>query len=369
MPAGGWTWGKVLLTGMCALATLAAVDVALHRVAPPKPLLEVDEAMAQYEAGDPTVLALGSSHARSFIAMGRALSERTGGAQRIQAVPVEWGKYTPYAWVLQHRILPILVERDASGALRRPSLRHVLLVTEWWDSTALDPGTGSITMALPARAWQWKDFLADVGEHGLTPYNQNFLQRVWREAWSFSTLVQDRGYENITKGLKEAIRGKDEAAERASYDNRMRGWQSMVEDGASHLFDPAQVQSLDDIVGTFRRLGVDVTIVLYPRMPGTLTQKAKDTTLRQFSDRMQGFARERGVRFVDMTFTNPLTDADFEVDFDHVKPEGNRRLAEWALDGDLAFLAGRVGGCAGPGPRAEGANAAAATGSATGGEP
>jgi hypothetical protein len=53
-----------------------------------------------------------------------------------------------------------------------------------------------------------------------------------------------------------------------------------------------------------------------------------------------------------MTFTNPLTDDDFEVDFDHVKPEGNRRLAEWALDGDLAFLAGKGAPASGPGAAA-----------------
>jgi hypothetical protein len=342
----------VLLTILCAVATLAAVDAALHLVAPPKPLLEIDQAMDQYAAGDPTVLALGSSHARSFIAMDKALSQRTGGTRRIQAVAVEWGKYTPYAWVLNHRILPILTQRDASGALARPSLRHVLLVTEWWDSTALDPGTGSITMALPARAWQWGDFFADLGENGLTPYNQNFLQRIWRDWWSVSTLVQDRGYENITKGLREAVRGKDLEAERASYENRLKGWQSMVEEGAGHLFDPAQKQSLEEIVGTLQGLGLDVTIVLYPRMPGTLSAKAKETTLRQFSDRMQGFARDHRLRFVDMTFTNPLTDDDFEVDFDHVKPEGNRRLAEWALDGDLAFLAGKGAPASGPGAAA-----------------
>lgn len=338
MSGGQRRFGSVLLTGLCALATLGAVDAALHLVAPPKPLLEIDEAMERYRETDPTVLVLGSSHARSFITMDKVLSERTGGAARIQAVPVEWGKYTPYSWVLQHRIRPILEEQSAPGTRVRPSLRHVLIVTEWWDSTALDPGTGSITMALPARAWEWSDFLADLWANGLTAYNQNFLQRVWKDWWSFSTLVQDRGYENVTKGLKEAIRGRDVETERASYVNRLKGWQSMVEDGAAHLFDPAQMRSLEDMLAYLKGQGLEVTIVLYPRMPGTLSQKAKDTTLRRFSDRMQAFAGEHGVRFVDMTFVNPLTDDDFESDFDHVTRDGNQRLAEWALSGDLRFL-------------------------------
>jgi hypothetical protein len=343
MPGEQRHWGSVILAGLCALTTLAAVDAALHLVAPPKPLLEIDEAMDGYEAGDPTVLAIGSSHARSFIAVDRALSQRTGGTQHILSVPVEWGKYTPYAWVMQHRVKPILEETDASGALVRDSLRQVLIVTEWWDSTSLDPGTGSITMALPARAWQWTDFLADALENGLTPYNQNFLQRIWRERWSRSSLVQDRGYGNITRGIKEALRGKDVEGEKASYVTRLKGWQSMVEEGVDRLFDPDQVRSLEEIIDYFKGRGIAVTIVLYPRMPGTLSQKAKDTTLRQFSARMNAFAQEHLVRFVDLTLRHPLTDDDFETDFDHITPEGNRRLAEWVLDRDLAFLVDGAG--------------------------
>ncbi len=348
MLGAGKGWGSVLLTGLCALASLAAVDAGLRGVAPPKSLLEIDPAMDQYREGDPTVLALGSSHARSFIPMDRVLSERTGGRARIQPVPVEWGKYVPYDWVVQHRIRPILEERDATGALLRPSLRHVLIVTEWWDSTALDPGTGSITMNLPARAWQWKDFLADLWQNNLTPYNQNFLQKQWREWWSCSTFVADRGHDNITRGLREAIRGKDPEAERRSYETRIRGWQGMVEGGAGALFDPDQMKALDEIVAFFRGRGLEVTLVLYPRMPGTLSGKAKETTLRTFSERMGAWAANRGLRFVDLTLDHPLTDADFEIDFDHITKEGNERLAEWALDGPLSFLADPPGAPAHP---------------------
>jgi len=331
-------WRNVAVTAVCALATLVAVDQALRLVAPLKPLLEIDEAMEQYERGDPTVLVLGSSHARSFVVLGRQLAERTGGAERLQPVPVEWGKYTPYLWTLEHRIAPVLEQTAADGRLVRPSLKRVIFVTEWWDSTTLDIGNGLLTMALPARAWQWKDFWADVFENNLTSFNQNFLQRVWRGLWPWSVLVQDRGHENVAGAIRDALKRPDAAAKQAVYDARIAEWQKMIEGGVDRICDAEQMAALDRIVGYFTGRGLEVTMLLYPRKPGTLTDKAKATTLARFSLRMKAYADAHGLRFVDQTSQNPLTDADFADDFDHVLPDGNERWARWALDGALAFL-------------------------------
>ena len=172
---------------------------------------------------------------------------------------------------------------------------------------------------------------------------------MWREWWSCSTFVADRGHDNITRGLREAIRGKDEEAERRSYETRIRGWQGMVEDGAGALFDPDQMKSLEEIVAYFQGRGYRTRVTSSPRMPGTLSQKAKETTLRIFSERMGAWAADRGMRFVDLTLDHPLTDADFEVDFDHITRDGNLKLAQWALDGPLSFLADS------PGAQAQGA--------------
>lgn len=341
MADGVRNWRTLVVTALCALVTLGAVDAGLHWVAPPKPLLEIDEAVQQYREGDPTVLVLGSSHARSFVVLGRVLAERTNGAERVQPVPVEWGKYTPYLWTLQNRVLPLLDERDAGGKLVRPSLKRVVIVTEWWDSTTLDGGNGTITMSLPARAWQWRDFLADLFQNNLTPYNQNFLQRVWRGWWPWSALVQDRGHENIARGLRDALKEADPVAVRKAYDDRIRMWQTMIEEGETKLCDPEQMAALDQIVALLQERNLDVTLLLYPRKPGTLTEKAVTTTLFRFSSLMKDFADRHGLRFVDQTWRNPLADADFADDFDHILPDGNRRWAEWSLAGELSFLVGQ----------------------------
>ncbi len=333
---GGWR--NLLLVGFCAFATVAATDAALQTVVPLNPLLEVDSAILQYAAGDPTVLVVGSSHARSFVALGRALYERTHGEVRVQSVPVEWGKLTNYAWVLENRIKPLIEARTSSGALRRPSLRHVLIVTEWWDSTSQGNGTSSITMGLPARAWRWRDFLADLCANNLNNYNRNFLQKIWRELWPKSILVQDRGHDRIIEGLRASISRK--APSSAKDPKSIEFWQAMIEGGEQSLFEPSQMKAFDELVSYFKGRDLDVTLLLYPRMPGTLTQKAKDTTLRQFSQRMRAIAQEKGIRFVDITASSPLTDDDFAPDLDHVLPDGNERLAAWALAGDLSFLAG-----------------------------
>jgi len=334
------SWRTIALTSLCALVTLCAVDAGLHWVAPPKPLLEIDEAVEQVREGDPTVLVLGSSHARSFVVLGRVLAERTGGAERVQPVPVEWGKYTPYLWTLQHRLLPLIDERDARGTLVRPSLKRAVIVTEWWDSTTLDGGNGTITMSLPARAWRWKDFLADLFENNLTPYNQNFLQRVWRDVWPWSVLVQDRGHENIARAIRDALKKPDPSVARQAYDDRIQMWQTMIETGEARICDPEQMAALEQIVAIFKERGLDLTLLLYPRKPGTLTEKAKATTLARFSERMKTFADQHAMRFVDQTWQNPLTDDDFADDFDHILPDGNLRWSEWSLAGGLSFLVG-----------------------------
>lgn len=337
--SGGWK--RILAVGAFALATVIGADVALHAVAPPVHLREIDDSIAEYEASDPTILVLGSSHARSFVVMGEELVGRTGGSQRMMPVPVEWGKFSSYEWVLNERILPVLDEVDASGARVRPSLRRAMIITEWWDSTDLQFGQRGLN--LPARAWGWRHFLGDVVEHGLTPFNGNFLGRKWGAWMASSTLVSDRGHGQIVKGLKHAIRGRDLGAIRDERQRQLQGWKKLVEAGVEALCDPVQMSSLEAIVTALEDRGLDVTIVLYPRMPGTLTDSAKRTTLAEFARRMAAFASAHGIRLVDIGVTSPLTDDDFEEDFDHITPAGNRRLAEWALDGELRFLVEEAG--------------------------
>ncbi len=325
------------ITGASAVLTVVLCDLALGMLAPPILLREVDDALKELRNSDPTVLVVGSSHARSFVPVARELEDLSGGRQRMIAVPVEWGKWTSYEWVIENRLWPEL-DRKGQGRCGPGGPSWVLLVTEWWDSTALDPGTGRIDMNLPARSWTLVHFLRDVAANGLTPYNQNFLQKVWREWFRGSALVQDRGLERIPEAVKDRLRGPEPERKEASRRRRLAGWRQMVEAGEAALFDRDQEAAFDRIVETVRSRGCHLGVLLYPRMPGTLTDRARQGTLQSFSRRLQERCRRQGIPFWDHTTDAPLTDEDFAEDFDHILPEGNRRLAHFLLQGSLRWF-------------------------------
>lgn len=331
------SWRALFVVVLSALATFLAADLALRRVAPPVLLREVEDAVRDYEDSDPTVLCIGSSHARSFDVLGRELAVRTGGRERLLAVPVEWGKLSSYEWVLQNRFLPLLEERDRDGGPRRPSLRRFLLVTEWWDSTL--PPDGSRAANLPARAWTWRHFLASVRDEGLNAYNANYLANRWRRIWSGSSLVADRGHGRILAGLRDLVRPLPSAARERRFQAEAALWRRKIEDAENRILAAEEMAAMTRILDSFASLGIETTVVLYPRMPITVSDHARTTTLAAFSTAIAQVCAERDLRFVDLTTWHPLTDADYAEDFDHVLPDGNQRFSRWALDGPLAFLA------------------------------
>ncbi|MEZ5066462.1 MAG: SGNH/GDSL hydrolase family protein [bacterium] len=328
------SWRSVLLVGALAATVVVACDLAVQRVVPIQHQSEVEDAIAELRRSDPTVLVLGSSHARTWEVVGEEVARRTNGATRILAVPVEFGKLRVYDWVLRHRILPLLDDLGPDGRPRRPSVSHVILVTEWWDS--LDDGTPPAN--LPSRAWTSRDFLEDATKHGLVAYNRNWLTSRWLRLTRGSILAQDRGYGRVTKGLVRAIRGDDPESERQDTIFRVRKWQRMIEAGAEGVCAPEDMAALADMISILEDRDLDVTIVLYPRKPATITPRAEETTLATYAREVRRVAGPAGVPVHDWSTQNPLTDADFRDDFDHVTPEGNRLLTEWMLDGDLRWL-------------------------------
>ena len=309
-------------------------DRVVWWLAPPRQLREVEDAIADLRAGDPTVLAIGSSHGRTFAVMDDTLRHRTGGRERMLAVPVEWGKLSSYRWVLENRLLPMFDERDNLGAPRRTALRRALIVTEWWDSCR-DSGP---PRNLPARSWTWRHYASDVRTSGPTPYNENFLAYRWSRWWRPSALVQDRGHGRLLSALRQRVAPSSTEAQQAQFDRTASEWQQMVEAGAACLGAPAEMGALAAMVDTLRARGIEVTVLLYPRMPVTLSTRAKETTLPEFAARVRALGESRGVRVVDLTSDVPLTDADFGGDFDHLLPASNARFSGWALDGPLRFL-------------------------------
>ncbi len=331
-------WGgrrsRFWVTGLFAALTLVAADRAANVLGPPRQLREVEDAIVDLRDGDPTVLAIGSSHGRTFAVMDDSLRQRTGGRERILAVPVEWGKLSSYRWVLEHRLLPLFDERDDLGAPRRTALRRALIVTEWWDSC---PGD-SLPRNLPARSWTWTDYLADVRAKGLTGYNDNFLANRWSRWWRGSALVQDRGHGRLLSAVRQRVAPSSRDARQAQFSETAREWQRMVESGADCLGAPSEMQALAAMVDTLVGRRLEVTVLLYPRMPVTLTERAKATTLSLFAARVRDLVEPRGARVVDLSSIAPLRDDDFGGDFDHILPAGNARFSGWALDGPLRFL-------------------------------
>src|SRR5262249_9173726 len=320
---------------LSAAAALVAADVGMRRlIEPPPVLVEAEDALSTYRHTDPDVLVIGSSHSRAFFAVADLLAERTGGAQKMLPVPLEFGKLTSYLWLLEHKLRPLIEERNRAGNLVRPSLSRVLLATEWWDACAPDR-VPAVNVA--ARAWGWSDFLGDFVRHGLSDYNRNFLNERVRRSFPRSLLVQYRGDERILDAVHDVVRENKTSDPESVRARQIAKWRVMIERGASR--PPGdEKRALEDILDYLQAHGLEVTVVLFPRMPETLTERAKQTTLKQFADYVAARARARSLRWVDMTYSTPLRAADFQADLDHVSPEGGRKFAHWAHDHDLRFL-------------------------------
>ena len=307
--------------------------VAQLALGPPARLREVNDGVSAFAAKDPTVVVIGSSHARTFDSVAAHLSTLTGGRERMVSIPLEFGKFTGYAWVVQHRLKPLIdAQTDSSGA-HRTSLRRAVVVTEWWDSC---PVGGGPQLNLPARAWTFRDFLADAIRTGLTPYNRSYLSARWADALSAVSLVQNRTRSWIPAAIREHWYPKDA---RDEYVAQMTDeWKRMVEGGAKCIGSEEQMKALDSMLDYFATVGVESAIILYPRKPSTLTLKAKEQTFAAFANLLRARVASRGVPVIDLTTGTILGDADFAMDIDHVTPEGNGRFASWSLNGPLRYL-------------------------------
>lgn len=316
--------------------TLLFADTLFRLVAPPKQLREVEDGVRDLRRGNPTVLVVGSSHARTFHVVGEELSRRTGAAEHLVAVPLENGKLFAYDALLRRWLVPIVDQRDASGTLVKNRLRRFVLLTEWWDSCSY--GDEKSYWNLPARVWEFRDFISDLALHGLNGYSRNYLQNRFRVMFSESALIRDRTQRLLLPNLARLLRGKPIRLTSEEELRVIEHWQRMVERGERCLGDPGQMASLRNILETARTRRWETVIVLFPRKPATMTAKAKATTIATFAELVRMVAAPMGAKVIDLTFRSPLTDADFMEDFDHVSPEGNKKFAEWVLDHDLKFL-------------------------------
>jgi hypothetical protein len=329
-------WASLVLMVAMICAVVAAVDWAVQWVVPIRHLREAADGIADLRRGDPITLVVGSSHARTFHVLGQELSRKTARSGELVAIPLEAGKLTSYRWLLEHRVLPLVDEKDNTGSRVRGRLRNFVLLTEWWDSCEESP---NVYWNLPGRAWDLETYLRDVARNGLTTYNRNFLQYHVTRSLGFSALVGDRLKRRLVRNLRLALLGgPPESVSRRWYAANVAQARSMVEGGDSCIGATDQMQALEAIVQEARIRGLNVRIVLFPRMPVTITPEAEITTLRRFREMVEDVARRHDATVLDLTLASPLESSDFMDDFDHVDAEGNQKFAEWALAGPFSDL-------------------------------
>jgi hypothetical protein len=335
------TWRTVVVVLTTSLLTVVAIDTFLHRFHRPVHRREIVDAMSDYEHADPTTLVLGSSHARTFLAVDEAVRARTQGRERILPVPMEWGKFTSYLWVLRHRLAPLMEERDAAGELRRKSLRRFLLLTAWWDGCKRD--SDAPTLNVPSRAWRFEDFLRDVALHGMNPYNRSYVSSRWGELGWHSVLISDRGIQLAPQAVRDALRPPTERTRRDRFERQALKGRRIVASCAKGIAHPDELRALDEILAVALGRGLQTTVVLYPLPPSTYTPSQRETILEPTNQAVCAVARRRGIPCFDLTFQVPVGDSDFMNDLDHLAPVGDAKFTAWALEHDLAFLVAPVG--------------------------
>ncbi len=333
--SGPRRWRELALVLGAAVAAIVGCELALRRVATPKYVREVREAVADYEHEDPTVLVLGSSHARTFATFDLLARRRTGGRTRTLSVPLEWGKFRSYEWALQHRLVPF-IDEGKPAAPKRPSLRHFVLLSAWWDTCWKDGDPPVFN--LPSRAWEFGDFAASVEREGLNDHSRNYLQSRWQEVWHGSILVSDRGQDRLIAGLRQLVLPLPPAAYQRQRQAKLESWQELMERGATCGQHPEELAAAERMLRWAQGRGYDVTLMLYPMMPVTVTEKSRKQVQEPFEAAMKALAERVGVRFVDATFDHNVTDADFQPDFDHLTPSGHLKFSEWLLANRLGYL-------------------------------
>lgn len=325
---------KVLLG---ALLAVGICEVAAQRVAPiPPRIVQVDDGVRAYATSDPDTLVLGSSHTRSFAPLRDMVAARTHGAQHMTLVPVEWGTFGSYRWVLDNRLRPLIEARDArTGRLQRGRLSRAVLVTTFYD-LCRRPGLSESN--LPARAWTFRHFAADVAARGLDDFNSNYLQTALADLLPFSDLLQDRGYGRITTSLIDRARGLTEAERAERERSAVEVARGRMEEQYDYCDDAQHKRSLRAMIDYFRGRGVEVAVVLFPLMPDIVSQRSRDTTLRRYDAWVASLAREVPVRVADMTLRAPLGYEDFQPDLDHLTLAGNVKFSRWALAHEMSWL-------------------------------
>lgn len=325
---------SLVLVASFAVGTVLLADALFHHVVHiPQAEYETYEALRDYARSDPHVLVLGSSYARSFLPLADWYAKQPVQV-RMNVVPIEGGKFYAYAWLLERRLAPLIDEKDAHGKPARPSLSHLVLVTNYWDvCSSSEPYPN-----LPSRAWTLGDYLADLAREGATPYNQNYVDQRWNELAAFSSLVRDRGVSRILRTLRERISPKSQEQLEHDQASQLEAWIAMIEgNDLEHpgCFPQEQDAALERMLKFAHARKLSVTLVLWPVIPKAQTERVLAVTER-FKRYVERAAGVYGARIVDLQADGVLLDEDFRKDLDHLEPWGEEKVLAWALKGPFA---------------------------------
>ncbi len=233
-----------------------------------------------------------------------------------------------YLWVLQNRVGPLLE--------RSKNLRDVIMVTTFFD--LCDTSTVGSRNNLPARAWLAEHFLADAALNGLTPFNRNYLQRRWNRWWTGSVLVQGRGYNRVLDDLSDVVKPKAADDVKARRQRAVSLMRDELDARHDTCFAKPEREAFEALLKWAQGLGLRITVIHFPLVPGAVSPEFRRTTLKRYSDWMREVATRYPLRYHEMAVGSPLTDDDFMNDMDHATLEGNEKFADWALAGDLGWL-------------------------------
>ncbi|MEM7256403.1 MAG: hypothetical protein AAF404_03340 [Pseudomonadota bacterium] len=334
----GNNWRAIAwLVGGFAAALLCA-DLLMGTVYSAQPKRQARDGIQELSR-TPNILAVSSSHGRSFHVLGQVLNEQTMGVSDLIAVPLEAGKVHAMEWLLHHRIKPLIL--DENQQIRKP-LSHMMFGITWWDTCRVDEPVET-AHNIVTHGWTVSDYARDVAAVGATELNRNYVRNLWRHLFGNSALVTTRfavseNFSRFTNFLRVMVLGYLPENE---YQQTLERWHNDIDHGHECFLSAMDMQAMDRFVEFTKQHQLDLTIVLFPLKPDTITETGLKDTIQPFARHMLAYGESNQVRVVDMTL-GLLEDTDFMLDLDHVNAEGNVKWAEYALNNDFAFLRNMV---------------------------
>ncbi len=331
-----YTWRSTAMVALGIVLALVCADLAMSAFYNVPAKRQVRDGLKDLQR-IPNVLAVSSSHGRSFHVLGDTLRDRTDGGTDLIAVALEAGKVDAMEWVLHNRLKPVIV--DHSGAVREP-LTHMIFGITWWDTCRQELPTQTAHNVV-THGWTASDYLDDFSVKGATELNRNYVRNLWRHSFSASALVRTRfaiseNFSRFTNFLRVMVLGglpEDE------YQQTLDRWHDDIDNGHQCYLSDMDMAALDRFTEFTKQHKLDFTVVLFPLKPDTITETGLRDTIKPFATALKAYGKEHAIRVVDMTL-GILDDNEFMLDLDHVTPSGNVKWSEHALDNELKFLLG-----------------------------